>query len=154
MNRIIILFAVGATIANCSAPPKADPEAAQIKKVETGLRGPIAFTDDSTWTIESRMAHYGVPGVSIAVIKDNKIAWLKSYGIMDKESKEPVTTTTLFQAGSISKPVAAYGALHLVEEGKINLDENVNTYLKSWKLPDNEFTTKKKVALKHLLSHT
>ncbi len=100
------------------------------------------------------MAHYGVPGVSIAVIKDNKIAWARSYGVMDKDSKEPVTNQTLFQAGSISKPVAAYCALKVVESGKINLDENVNTYLKSWQLPDNEFTKDKKVALKHLLSHT
>jgi CubicO group peptidase (beta-lactamase class C family) len=154
MNRFIILFVTGATLAGCSTPTPVDTGAAQIKKVETSLRNAVAFTDDSTWTIESRMAHYGVPGVSIAVIKDNKIAWLKTYGIMDKESKEPVTTTTLFQAGSISKPVAAYGALHLVQEGKINLDENVNTYLKSWKLPDNEFTAKKKVALKHLVNHS
>src|SRR6185436_324435 len=97
MNRNFILFAFIIAIAGCSAPAPTDPETEKIKKVETGLRGPIAFTDDSTWTIESRMAHYGVPGVSIAVIKDNKIAWLKSYGVMDKDSQSPVTTTTLFQ---------------------------------------------------------
>src|SRR6185295_4490852 len=67
---------------------------------------------------------------------------------------DPVTAKTLFQAGSISKPVAAYGSLKMVEEGKIDLNENINTYLRSWKLPDNEFTKDKKVALKHLLSHT
>ncbi len=154
MNRLTILLVISAVFTRCSAPTPTDPEAAQKRQVETGLREPVHFADDSTWTIESRMAHYGVPGVSIAVVKDNKIAWVKSYGIMDKESKEPVTTTTLFQAGSISKPVAAYGALHLVDEGKVDLNENVNTYLKSWKLPENEFTAKKKVAMKHLLSHT
>jgi CubicO group peptidase (beta-lactamase class C family) len=126
----------------------------KIKKVETGLINPIYIEGDSTWTIEQRMKHYHVPGVSIAVINDGKIEWAKSYGVMDEETKEPVTNQTLFQAGSISKPVAAYGSLKMVEEGKINLDENVNTYLKTWKLPDNEFTKEKKVALKHLLSHT
>ena len=100
------------------------------------------------------MKHYHVPGVSIAVIHDNKIAWSKSYGVKDEDTKEPVTRETLFQAGSISKPVAAYAALKLTEEGKIDLNENVNTYLKTWKLPENDFTKDKKVALKHLLSHT
>ena len=125
-----------------------------ISKVETGLSGPVYFAGDTLWTIEERMAHYGVPGVSIAVIKDNKIEWMKSYGVVNRDTKVPVTDKTLFQAGSISKPVASYGALRTVEEGKINLDANVNMYLKSWKLPDNEFTATKKVALKHLLSHT
>lgn len=126
----------------------------QITKVETSLVRPVYLAGDSLWTIEERMEHYGVPGVSIAVIKDSKIVWSKAYGIMDKETNEPVTTTTLFQAGSISKPVAAYGALKEVELGKLTLDENINNYLTAWKLPDNEFTKEKKVGLRHLLSHT
>jgi len=125
-----------------------------IARVESSLAPVVRIIGDSLWTIEERMKHYGVPGVSIAVIVDSKIAWTKAYGIMDKETKEPVTTQTLFQAGSISKPVAAYGALRLVDVGKISSEENVNTYLRSWKLPDNEFTREKKVTLKHLLSHT
>ena len=154
MKRTLILTIAAFLLQTCAPTPPRDNTSDMIKKVDTGLRGAVLFKDDSTWTIESRMKHYGVPGVSIAVIKDYKIAWLKSYGVTDKETGEPVTSTTLFQAGSISKPVAAYGALHISEQGKINLDENVNTYLKSWKLPENEFTKDKKVALKHLLSHT
>jgi len=88
------------------------------------------------------------------VIKDGKIEWTKTYGVMDKENKSPVTKETLFQAGSISKPVAAYGALSLVEQNKIDLDEDINIYLKSWKLPDNDFTKEKKVTLKNLLNHS
>jgi len=152
MKKIILLFAVA--LQYCTPAPKNESPEDNIKKVETGLIHPVYLEGDSTWTIEARMKHYHVPGVSIAVINNGKIAWLKSYGVMDEETKEPVTRTTLFQAGSISKPVAAYAALKLTEEGKIDLNENVNTYLKSWKLPDNEFTKDKKVALKHLLSHT
>ena len=147
-----LLFVVFLFQACTIAPKESESE---IEKVENNLLiHPIYMAGDSTRSIEERMAHYGVPGVSIAVIKDNKIIWAKSYGVMDKESKQPVTNETLFQAGSISKPVASYGALKVVESGKINLDENVNTYLKSWRLPDNEFTKDKKVAIKHLLSHT
>ncbi len=153
MKKIIYLFVFISLFQACtkeSAPTVAD----EIKKVETSLTHEVYLVGDSTWTIEARMAHYGVPGVSIAVIKDSEIVWVKSYGVMDKETAQPVTPQTLFQAGSISKPVAAYGALSVVESGKIKLDENVNTYLKSWHLPENEFTKDKPVALKHLLSHT
>src|SRR6185312_637162 len=69
-------------------------------------------------------------------------------------TNEPVTPETLFQAGSISKPVAAMVAMKKVEQGKIALDDNINNKLTSWKLPDNEFTAKKKVTLRNLLSHT
>lgn len=127
---------------------------AQIKSVETGLRTANRFAGDAVWTIEGRMKHYGVPGLSIAVIKDSKVVWAKSYGIMDRDSKQPVTNETLFQAASISKPVSAYAALKEIESGKINAEENVNHYLKSWKLPENEFTKEKKVNIKHLLSHS
>ena len=127
---------------------------AQIKKVETGLRNANRFAVDSVWTIEGRMKHYGVPGLSIAVIKNSKVVWAKSYGVMDRGSKLPVTNQTLFQAASISKPVSAYAVLREVESGKINAEEDVNQYLKSWKLPDNEFTKEKKVNIKHLLSHS
>lgn len=126
----------------------------KIKKVENGLVAPVYIKGDPTWTIEERMEHYGVPGVSIAVINDGKIEWTKTYGIMDKETKSPVTKETLFQAASISKPISAYAALRLVEQNTIQLNEDINTYLKSWKLPDSEFTKEKKVTLKHLLNHS
>ncbi len=150
-NMLLILVLL---LQYCTPAKKSNPTEDKIKKVEIGLINVVYLEGDSTWTIEERMKHYHVPGVSIAVINNGKIEWAKSYGVMDEGTKEPITNQTLFQAGSISKPVAAYGALKISEEGKIDLNENVNTYLKSWKLPDNEFTKDKKVALKHLLSHT
>lgn len=154
MKKLIFLFPVLSFFISCSTTPEAVVAPDHVKLVETNLSHPVYIKGDSTWTIEERMKHYGVPGVSIAIIKDYKIDWIKSYGITDKETKSPVTDQTLFQAGSISKPVAAYGALTLVEQGKIDLDKDVNTYLQSWKLPDSEFTKEKKVALKHLLNHS
>lgn len=88
------------------------------------------------------------------MIDNYQIAWTKAYGVTDAGSNKPVTTTTLFQEGSISKPVAATGALFLVQEGKLALDANVNEKLKTWKVPDNEFTKTEKVTLRRLLSHT
>src|SRR5713226_1634135 len=100
------------------------------------------------------MKLYNVPGLSMAVIDDYKIVWAKGYGVIETGSSKPVTPETLFQAGSISKPVAATGALYLVEHGKLVLDENVNEKLKTWKVPENDFTKKEKVTLRRLMSHT
>jgi CubicO group peptidase (beta-lactamase class C family) len=130
------------------------PVQSRIERVEKGLLNAVLVQGDPGWSIEERMKQFNIPGVSIAVIKDFKIEWAKAYGVKDFETKEPVTIETLFQAGSISKPVAAMVALKKVEQGKIALDENINDKLTSWKLPDNEFTAKKKVTLANLLSHT
>jgi len=100
------------------------------------------------------MKLYKVPGLSIAVIENYKIAWAKEYGVIETGSSTPVSPKTLFQAGSISKPVAATGALYLVEHGKLALDENVNEKLKTWKVPEDEFTKNERVTLRRLMSHT
>lgn len=100
------------------------------------------------------MKTYNVPGLSLAVIENFKVVDVKAYGVIAPGSSTPVTPHTLFQAGSISKPVAAAGALYLVEQGKLSLDEDVNKKLKSWQLPENEFTSTQKVTLRRLMSHT
>jgi CubicO group peptidase (beta-lactamase class C family) len=130
------------------------PAQSRIERVEKGLLPAVLIKGEPGWTIQDRMKFYKVPGVSVAVIRDFKIDWAKAYGVKDIETNEPVTTETLFQAGSISKPVAAMAALKKVEQGKIALDEDINKKLTTWKLPDNEFTAKKKVTLANLLSHT
>ena len=131
-----------------------DPQDKRIFLIENGLQPAVMFDGDPSWNINQRMAFYGVPGVSIAIINDYKVDLVKHYGVTDKETNQPVNNETLFQAGSISKPVAAYGALKLVESGKLSLDQPVNRYLKGWQIPENELTKKRPVALKHLLNHS
>jgi len=143
-----ILTAVGAL--TCA---KTD-DAARIARVENGLMSPVVIKGDPSGNILDRMKHYGVPGVSVAVFGQDRVLWAKGYGVMDVETKEPVTEKTLFVAGSISKPVAAMGALKLVEEGKIGLDADINDALTSWKLPANELTAGRPVTLRQLLSHS
>jgi CubicO group peptidase (beta-lactamase class C family) len=100
------------------------------------------------------MKLFNVPALSVAVIENYKIAWAKGYGVTESGGTTPVTTKTLFQAGSISKPVAAAAALHLVENRRLSLDEDVNRKLKSWKISDNDFTKQQKVTLRRLMTHT
>ena len=112
------------------------------------------FADDLDDFIRDQLRKRHVPGLSIAIIQDGKIVKAMTYGSATKNGTKPLTTATLFQAGSISKSVAAAGALYLTEAGKLSLDEDVNVKLRTWKVPENEFTKDKKVTLRGLLSHT
>jgi CubicO group peptidase (beta-lactamase class C family) len=138
-----------------SVQPGLNEQAARIARIENGLLPPIAVKGRpaEAYTLAERMDHYKVPGVSVAFFENGRIVWTRGYGYADLEKKTPVTPETLFQAASISKPVAALAALHLVEEGKLSLDEDVNAKLKSWKVPDSEFSKDQKVTLRRLVSH-
>jgi CubicO group peptidase (beta-lactamase class C family) len=95
-----------------------------------------------------------VPGVSIAVVNDYRLDWAEGFGVLKAGESQPVTPTTLFQAASISKPVAALAALRTVELGKLLLDEDVNPRLTSWHIPDSQLASGRPVTLRRLLSHT
>jgi CubicO group peptidase (beta-lactamase class C family) len=128
----------------------------RIQRVDNGLINAVLIKGQPVekWNIVDRMKHYKVPGVSIAVINNYKIEWAKGYGVKEVGKEDVVTLDTLFQAASISKPVAASAALHFVEEGVLDLDENVNNKLDSWRIPDNKYTEEEKVTLRRLLSHS
>ena len=76
----------------------------------------------------------------------------RGYGLADQATGRAVTPDTMFQAASISKPVAASGALALVDQGVLSLDRPVNEQLTSWQVPAHDFT--EQVTLRRLLSHT
>lgn len=81
--------------------------------------------------ISERMKHYKVPGVSVAVVNEGGIEWEEGFGHLTKDSKSPlINAKTVFQAASVSKPLTAFGAMVLVQQGKISLDENINRFLK------------------------
>jgi CubicO group peptidase (beta-lactamase class C family) len=134
------------------------PAEQRIQKVENGLSGTIVSSADgnqNTFSIQQRMQKWKVNGLSVAVIDKGNIAWAKAYGLRDAaQPNAPVDTTTLFQCASIGKVITAVLAMHLVEEQKIGLDEDVNTKLLHWKIPENDLTDKKKVTLRMLLSHS
>jgi CubicO group peptidase (beta-lactamase class C family) len=131
----------------------AQSRAAQIEKTFRGA-GKLTGQTDSAYTIEERMRYWHVPGLSLAIIEDGRIAFARGYGVMEFGRSARVDTTTLFQAGSISKPVFATAAMKLVEQGKLSLDEDVNAKLTSWQVPANEFNATEKVTLRRLLTHS
>jgi CubicO group peptidase (beta-lactamase class C family) len=114
--------------------------------------GPSGSIGDAA-IMAALLKQFNVPGVSIAVIQDFKVARTIVYGVADAETATPVTPDTMFQAASISKPVAAMASLRAVQDGRFTLDQNINTILKSWKLPEGEFTRNGPVTPRSLMSH-
>ncbi|MEL6328836.1 MAG: serine hydrolase [Planctomycetota bacterium] len=122
------------------------------------IQGPESLVIEST-TLRQRMSESNVPGMSIAVVIDGEVAWAEGFGFADLKEQRKVTHSTLFQAASISKPVAAAGAMRLVEMGILELDRNLDDYLTSWEIPEPTFEdawdrTGSPVTLRRLLNHT
>jgi CubicO group peptidase (beta-lactamase class C family) len=153
---LFLLFFIQYSCVNAQMRNMYSKEVAQeIKMVESNLSGWVKITNaPGKWTLADRMKFYHCNGVSIAVIKDYKIEWAKGYGWADSSEQRPVTTTTLFQAGSNSKSLNAVGILKLVQDGKLDLYTDINHYLKSWKFPYDSLSKGKKITIANLLSHT
>jgi CubicO group peptidase (beta-lactamase class C family) len=128
---------------------------ARIQRIENGLLAPVVIQGQAIrpMKLADRMEFFKTPGVSVAFINGGRIEWARAYGVREAGTRDAVTVDTLFEAGSISKPVTAIAALRLVEAGRLDLDEDVNRKLTSWKVPENEFTRERKVTLRELLSH-
>lgn len=155
MKKIYFLIFFLSLISNCFAQ-KENPIQAEINAIENGLIKNIQIKGDSIkkFNIQERMDFYKVPGVSIAVVENGKIKWAKGYGFANTETGTKVDENTLFQAGSISKPIAALSALKLFENDSLELNKDVNYYLKNWQIPENKFTKIEKVTIEKLLTHT
>jgi CubicO group peptidase (beta-lactamase class C family) len=134
----------------------ADPINPRIARVENGLDSPIIAGGGpgTRASINAGLRHYRVPGVSIAVEFNGELHWARGYGLGSADRGAPVTPETRFQAASLTKPVTAAVAMRLVELGELTLDEDVNTRLRSWRVPENPLTRVEKVTLRRLLSHT
>ena len=118
---VLGLFMFGATTAAAQNP------AAIEHHLRFGVR--LADQPDSALDLLDRMRAYHVPGVSIAIIDNNRVVFAKGYGVAEFDRPKPVDSTTLFLAGSISKPIFASGFLRVVEDRKLPLDADVNTLL-------------------------
>jgi CubicO group peptidase (beta-lactamase class C family) len=151
--RIWIMLAI--TPLSLLAQQKNPTMQEQIRAVENSLAPDVVYGDRvPKWNLEERMRTAGVKGLGIAVIKDYQILWTKGYGWADEASGRKVTPTTRFQAASISKSINSLGLLKLVEQGKLDPEADINTYLKRWKFPYDSLSEGKKITLHHLLSHT
>ena len=155
MGRLNLITGLGMSLLLCLETPLE----AQISAVSAQAAIELAQTQPGedglgTSTVAELMEEFGVPGVSVAVIQDFKIHWAKAYGVADVETGQLVDIETMFQAASISKPVAAMGVLRAVQDGLFSLDDDINDILDSWTLDAREFTRNRPVTPRTLTSHT
>ncbi len=151
----VVLFAGVFLFASITVTRGTEPQAS-VPELMARIEGPQSPNRQGfdPLTIQQMMKKLHVPGASVAVIKNFSVQWAKGYGVADLKTGEPVSAETMFQAASISKPVTAMAFLKMVQEGKATLDDDANRYLKSWKIPTNEFTRESPVTPRSLLSHT
>ncbi|HKR01154.1 MAG TPA: serine hydrolase [Pyrinomonadaceae bacterium] len=101
--------------------------------------------------IPQLMTDGGVPGLTAVLIRDNKVFWQRAYGVVNAETKQPVTADTIFEAASLSKPVFAYGVLKLADSGRLNLDTPLVKYLPEAYVENDERLNK--ITARIVLSH-
>ncbi|WP_407542531.1 serine hydrolase domain-containing protein (plasmid) [Deinococcus radiomollis] len=102
--------------------------------------------------VQRMMKEYGVPGVGLAVVENGRIQYVKGYGVRDVTTRAPVTSTTQFAIGSVTKSFTALGMMVLVGDGLVNLDAPVTTYLPEFRLSNPAST--RTVTVRHLLTHS
>jgi CubicO group peptidase (beta-lactamase class C family) len=151
MLPAVLLAAPGLLGAQSSAD-----SVAGMERVVSGLRPAVEVEGRPAqrWSLAERLAHHNVPGASIAVVEGGRIVWARGFGVREAGGAELVTAETLFQAASVSKMIAATATLRLVEQGRLDLDADVNRYLAGWRVPENAFTVREKVTLRRILSHS
>ncbi len=149
---IIVFFHASILAAQIKYAPEVEEK---IKEVENTLSlSKFRIEGMQNPTIQDRMKFYNIKGLSVAVVHNYKIEWAKGYGWADSAEQRPVTTETLFEPGSISKSLNAVGVLKLVQDKKLNLETDINTFLTSWQFPYDSLSKNKKITIAHLLSHT
>ena len=145
----IVLTVVATSLLRSNAQVAIDPLMAAIEGPQSGREGELVAL-----SLTDAMKKLGVPGLSVAVIRDFEIHSTRGYGVADVASGTPAVPETLYQAASISKPVAAMAILKAVQDRRFGLDDDVNKILTSWKVPASEHTARQPVTLRGLLSHT
>ncbi|WP_315385973.1 serine hydrolase domain-containing protein [uncultured Stenotrophomonas sp.] len=127
----------------------------QSRDYASGLRRSVVLegAEPKRFSIQDRMTHYGIPGASVAVVEGCRVVDARAFGNATPAGRQ-VTTGTQFQAGSVSKVVTAAGALVLVDDGALSLDDDIMPKLRGWSLPRPAPYEQGAVTLRHLLTHS
>ncbi|MET0356755.1 MAG: serine hydrolase, partial [Cellvibrio sp.] len=125
-------------------------------QLENGIRRQVKFLDESEMlsSITHKMSEYKIPALSIAVLKQGKIDWADIYQNANFSAEQELNCTSLFQAASLSKPVTFLAAMRMQAAGKIDLDKNIQHYLKEFVLPAGKQTAENPVTFRNIFSHT
>jgi CubicO group peptidase (beta-lactamase class C family) len=145
---LLVMFPAASTKGQIATPSGEPSSTATGKQTDTH---PFSSTVDAV--TPSLLQEYAVPGAAIALIQKGRVVWLHGYGFANVASGTRVSAETVFNVGSISKSPTAWAVMQLVDQGKVDLDRPVDSYLKRWHLPASSFDNSQ-VTVRRLLSHT
>jgi CubicO group peptidase (beta-lactamase class C family) len=149
--RIALVWAVCVlcqpAIATAQAQQEGEARSALIDRIAADLPDTIVSAKRKPLSLADQMVRDKIPSVSVAVFRDGALAWAQAWGVADAEAGAPATPATLFQAASISKPVAALAAMRLVEIGTLSLDADISKAIVGWEVDAP-------ITLRQLLSHS
>ncbi|WP_299272608.1 serine hydrolase [uncultured Psychroserpens sp.] len=150
-----IVFIVGLLLVVLSCKNKKQEKPFE-RTIENSLLPEFSKSLDSLlfMDIQDRLSYYKVPGLSLSIIENDSIVKSKFYGYSDKNLKFKGNVNTMFQSASTGKSLTATLVMQLVDEGILDLDTDINQYLKTWKIPENNYNKNEVITLKMLLSHT
>ncbi len=149
------LFALLILAHGCASASTLDT-AAQKQSVLEGLRPAVRLDghEPIRWALKDRLAQMNTPAIAIAVVDDFRIAWVHTEGLAEANTTRAVTSETRFHAKSISKPVTAFATLLMMERFNLDLEVDISHYLRSWSVPENEFTAGQIITKAQILSHS
>jgi CubicO group peptidase (beta-lactamase class C family) len=151
-------------MASCTSPTQNEDatcfsregSAERKSQLENGIRGQVKFLNEpeDLGSISGKMAAYKIPTVSLAVIRQGELDWTALYQNSDFPGEPKLDCSSIFQAASLSKPVTFMAAVRMHAAGKINLDANIENYLKEYQLPPGKQTAENPVTFRNIFAHT
>ncbi|MCB0667547.1 MAG: beta-lactamase family protein [Saprospiraceae bacterium] len=168
MSRVLLYAFVFASVSSCTfenresgIPGQEDcigVEKSSERKVqlEQGIREQVKFLGEAEVlnSIMDRLSAYNIPALSLAVINEGKIDWSDTYQNANFTKISPLNCSSIFQAASLSKPVTFLAALRMQAAGRIDLDKNIQEYLKDFVIPQGKQTEENPVTFRNIFSHT
>lgn len=115
--------------------------------------GHVPFERIADTLVPRALEEFATPGAAVALIRGRTIVWMRGFGVADLTSKRAVTPRTVFNVGSVSKSITSWGALRLVQAGRLELDRPIDAYITRWTFPPSAFDANG-VTVRRLLSHT
>ena len=170
-SALLLLSIAGPAIATMPPPPMAGNDkpdetrqhwncftesdaSARKQRVERSLLPRVAFVGETKRvSVETRMAEHKTPAFSVAVIRNGALDWSAAWERLQADGAS-AHCDSLFQAGSLAKPATVLATLRMQQQGLVDLDADIETYLSSWHLPAGRQTSTNPVTLRNLFTHT
>ncbi|WP_020537323.1 serine hydrolase domain-containing protein [Lewinella cohaerens] len=154
MNKLFFQSLIFVFITSCASIPHKSLE--RKAQLEAEIREKVTFLGEaeSFSSIENKMLAYNIPALSLAVIHQGEIEWADVYQNANFSDEQKLDASSIFQAASLSKPVTFLAALRMHSAGEIDLDKNIEDYLKDFELPQGKQTAENPVTFRNLFAHT